>query len=100
VFFLLSFYFLTSFDSSFCLLNSSFFLLPFTAYADTLSDRELALPRHAQLRRRSKILAPHVPAGTELDFHNDKPTSPSSASSFITQLSAVCPFHAIGTSKK
>jgi uncharacterized protein YqjF (DUF2071 family) len=36
-----------------------------------------------------KILAPHVPAGTELDFHNDKkPTSASSASSSITPTSA------------
>ena len=31
-----------------------------------------------------EILAPHVPAGTELDFHNDKPTPASSASCPIT----------------
>jgi hypothetical protein len=26
-----------------------------------------------------KILAPHVPVGTQLDFHHDKPASASSA---------------------
>jgi uncharacterized protein YqjF (DUF2071 family) len=31
-----------------------------------------------------KILAPNVPAGTQFDFHNDKTTSASSASSSIT----------------
>jgi len=37
-----------------------------------VSDRELALPRHAQLRRRFETLAPQVPADIQLDFHNDK----------------------------
>ena len=32
----------------------------------------------------SKILVPRVPAGTELDFDNDKPTSALSASCSIT----------------
>jgi uncharacterized protein YqjF (DUF2071 family) len=47
-----------------------------------------------------KILAPHVPVGTQLDFHHDKPASASSASSSITRLSAASPSHGIGTSKK
>ena len=48
----------------------------------------------------SKILAPHVPAGTEVDFHDDKTYLSVVGFLFITQLSAACPFHAIGTSKK
>src|SRR5439155_4711079 len=54
VFLLLSFYFLLSFDSSFCLLDSCL-LKSLATYAEAFSDRELALPRHAQLRRRFEI---------------------------------------------
>src|SRR5205823_12692045 len=52
-------------------LPSKFLLLPFTMLKPFLTAnwRYLAMLNFAV---DPKILAPHVPAGTELDFHNDK----------------------------